>query len=204
MDDLCQYAYETCRQSITVETIGSWLEFLDTIPSPAISSPNGASTPDLPPPNTIFGPYAQRIKDDVFHFLVVTLPEVLNVQGPVSNTDESTKEGRGILLQIFSKVPFELFKAAIESPTFQIGMPIFLLQRLLAYHSLTLISFFVGSDQSRFKFAKDAIEVRKRGIARGAGAEETVVLAFGGSNFGGSAVHVTRKMRKRPLWKVNS
>jgi hypothetical protein len=59
-----------------------------------------------------------------------------------------------------------------------------------------------GSDQARFKFAKDAIELRKRGIARGNG-EETVVLAFG-SNFGGSAVHVTRKLRKRPLWKVNS
>lgn len=61
-----------------------------------------------------------------------------------------------------------------------------------------------GSDQARFKFAKDAIEIRKRGIARGAGAEETVVLAFGGNNFGGSTVHITRKMRKRPLWKVNA
>ena len=61
-----------------------------------------------------------------------------------------------------------------------------------------------GSDQARFKFAKDAIELRKRGIARGQGAEETVVLAFGGGNFGGSAVHITRKLRKRPLWKVNS
>lgn len=60
-----------------------------------------------------------------------------------------------------------------------------------------------GSDQARFKFAKDAIELRKRGVARGQGAEETVVLAFGGG-FGGSAVHVTRKLRKRPLWKVNS
>ena len=62
----------------------------------------------------------------------------------------------------------------------------------------------IGSDQARFRFAKDAIEVRKGGIARGHG-EETVVLAFGGSNnFGGSAVHVTRKMRRRPLWKINS
>jgi hypothetical protein len=66
-------------------------------------------------------------------------------------------------------------------------------------------SFFTaGSDQARFKFAKDAIELRKRGISRGTGAEETVVLAFGGANFGGSAVHITRKLRKRPLWKVNS
>ncbi len=63
---------------------------------------------------------------------------------------------------------------------------------------------FVGADQVRFKFAKDAIDLRKRGIARGPGLEETVVLAFGGGNGAGSAVHVTRKMKKRPLWKVNS
>lgn len=61
-----------------------------------------------------------------------------------------------------------------------------------------------GSDQARFKFAKDAIDLRRRGISRGSGAEETVVLAFGGENFGSSAVHITRKMRKRHLWKVNS
>lgn len=66
-----------------------------------------------------------------------------------------------------------------------------------------IVFLYIGSDQARFKFAKDAIELRKRGIARGQ-SEETVVLAFGSSNFGGSAVHVTRKMRKRPLWKVNS
>lgn len=59
-----------------------------------------------------------------------------------------------------------------------------------------------GSDQARFKFAKDAIDARKR-MTRGHGAEETVVLAFGAS-MGGSAVHVTRKIRKRHLWKVNS
>ena len=59
---------------------------------------------------------------------------------------------------------------------------------------------YAGSDQARFKFAKDAIDLRRRGIARGTG-EETVVLAFGGANAG--SVHVARKMRKRPLWKVN-
>lgn len=57
-----------------------------------------------------------------------------------------------------------------------------------------------GSDQERFKFAKAAIELRKR-TGGGHGADETVVLAFGGGN-SGSAVHVTRKMRKRALFKV--
>ncbi|KAF4614602.1 hypothetical protein D9613_003160 [Agrocybe pediades] len=171
MEDLCQYAYNVCRQSMSIDTIGAWLEFVDSIPSPS----DGSATPDIAS-TSVFGQYAQRLKDDVFHFLVVTLPEVLEVQR--GGLDPSSS-GRDVLLQIFSRVPFEMFKSAIESPTFAIG-----------------------SDQTRFKFAKDAIELRKRGVARGLGAEETVVLAFGQGNFGNN-VHVTRKLRKRPLWKVN-
>ncbi|CAL1703680.1 unnamed protein product [Somion occarium] len=187
MDYLCNYAYELCRQSITVDNISEWLEFVDSIPT----SSDGSSTPiephHLPVSRTaIFGPYADRLKNDVFHFLVVTLPNMLNVGGLSSPATpqgdcQASDAGRDTLLQIFARVPFDMFKAAIESPTFQIG-----------------------SDQARFRFAKDAIEARKRGIARGQG-EETVVLAFGGSNnLSGSAVHVTRKLRKRTLWKVNS
>jgi len=174
MDELCRYAYGVCRQSMSVETIGGWLEFVDTMPPQT----DGTVTPELPS-TSIFGQYAQTLRDDVFHFLVVTLPEVLEVQRPHQDPS-SGPSGREVLLQIYSLVPFEMFKSAVESPTF-----------------------IIGSDQARFKFAKDAIELRKRGIARGIGAEETVVLAFGQSNFGTSAVHVTRKMRKRPLWKVN-
>jgi len=177
MDDLCQFAYDTCKHSISVETIGVWLEFVDAIPPPS----SGADTPEVSPIR-IFGNYAQRLRDDVFHFLVVTLPQILELHATSSDNTPSTPEnGREILLQVFSRVPFEMFKAAVESPNFQIG-----------------------SDQARFRFAKEAVEARKHGIARGPGCEETVVLAFGGGNFGTSAVHVTRKMRKRPLWKVNS
>ncbi|PPQ81216.1 hypothetical protein CVT25_015740 [Psilocybe cyanescens] len=175
MDELSQYAYNVCRRSMSVETIGGWVEFIDAIPS----NTDGAATSDLPS-TSVFGQYAQRLRDDVFHFLVVTLPEVLEVQRPAQDPS-SGPSGRDVLLQIYSRVPFEMFKSAVESPTF-----------------------LIGSDQARFKFAKDAIELRKRGIARGLGAEETVVLAFGQSSFGSSAVHITRKMRKRPLWKVNS
>lgn len=176
MDDLCQYAYEVCRRSLSVETIGSWLQFLESIPA---SSNDGSATPSEAQP-TIFGHYGQKLRDDVFHFLVVTLPEVLEVRQPQPAADASGSTGRDVLLQVYAQVPFELFKTAVESPTFNIG-----------------------SDQARFKFAKDAIELRKRGIARGSG-EETVVLAFGGNSFGTSAVHVTRKMRKRQLYKVGS
>lgn len=169
VDALCAYAYEACRRSITVDSIGDWLKFLETLPTAG----DGSRTPELPPPS-LFGIYARRLRDDIFHFLVVLLPELLGIQ---TATDD---DGRKQLLKTYSVVPFDMFKAAIESPTLQIG-----------------------TDQARFKFAKDAIELRKQGIARGSGAEETVVLAFG-SSFGGSAVHVTRKMRKRQLWKVNS
>jgi len=176
MDDLCRYAYEECRQSINVETIGAWVQFIDSIPTS-----DGTTTPDLPK-TSIFGLYAQRLRDDVFHFLVDTLPEVLEVHQSPPESSSSGPGGRDVLLQIYARVPFEMFKTAVESPSFRLDPS--------------------GSDQARFKFAKEVIEIRKRGIARGA--EETVVLAFGGGNYGGSSVHITRKMRKRPLWKVNA
>ncbi|KAG2020771.1 hypothetical protein CC2G_006076 [Coprinopsis cinerea AmutBmut pab1-1] len=178
MDDLCQYAYEVCRRSLSVETVGAWLQFLDTSP-PSTDGTMTPVTPEAPaPPTTVFGHYAQRLRDDVFHFLVVTLPEVLEVRQP--QPDASGRTGRDVLLQVYAQVPFEMFKSAVESPTFNIG-----------------------PDQDRFAFAKAAIELRKRGIARGT--EEAVVLAFGAnSSTGGSAVHITRKTRRRQLWKVNS
>lgn len=174
MDELCGYAYDACRQSISVETINEWLEFIDTIPS----SPDGSLTPELSL-TSVFGHFAQRLRDDVFHFLVVTLPNALEINSSESDPSQ-VHTGRDTLLRVFSLVPFDMFKSAVESRAFEIG-----------------------SDQTRFKFAKDVIEMRRKGIARGHGAEETVVLAFGGGHPGGSAVHVTRKIRKRPLWKVN-
>ncbi|EKM83020.1 hypothetical protein AGABI1DRAFT_34075 [Agaricus bisporus var. burnettii JB137-S8] len=177
MQEFCAFAYDVCRHSLSVETIDRWLQFVEAAPS----SNDGATSPELPQ-TSIFGLYAQKLRDDVFHFLV-TLPETLEVAPPqqASSSANGTPSPRDLLLQAYSRVPFDLFKSAVESPTFRIG-----------------------SDQARFKFAKDAIELRKRGISRGSGAEETVVLAFGGANYGGSAVHITRKLRKRPLWKVNS
>ncbi|KAI0318347.1 hypothetical protein OF83DRAFT_34057 [Amylostereum chailletii] len=177
LDDLCAYAYDACRHSITLDTIDEWLDFIGRIPSP-----DGTTTPDFHPASSIFGLYAQQLRDDVFHFLVVALPSALDIHRPPGIVqDENPQGGRNILLKVFARVPFDLFKAAVESPDFQIG-----------------------SEQARFKFAKDAIEFRKRGVARGAGAEETVVLAFGGASAAGSVVHVTRKLRKKPLWKVST
>jgi len=177
MDDLCVYSYETCKRSMNIDNIAEWLKFVDCGPS----SSNSLSPTEMPS-TSVFGLYAQRLRDDIFNYLVVTLPSVLEVHSasPVESGPSQSSSGRDTLLQVYSLVPFDMFKNAVESPTFQIG-----------------------SDQARFKFAKDAIDLRKR--ARGTGvAEETVVLAFGGGSFGGSAVHITRKMRKRPLFKVST
>ena len=129
MDDLCNYAYEVCRQSISLETITSWLEFVDTMPTPS----DGSSTPIVDQHQqmrtAIYGPYAQRLRDDVFNFLVVTLPNLVNFGGQASpttpapeGTNQHSDAGRETLLQVFSRVPFDLFKAAVESPMFQLGM----------------------------------------------------------------------------------
>ena len=127
MDELCNYAFEICRQSISVDNISEWLEFVEAIPTPS----DGSSTPiepqHLAPSRTaVFGPYADRLKNDIFHFLVVTLPNLLNINGlssPVTPQGDSqpSDAGRDTLLQVFSRVPFDLFKAVVESPTFQIG-----------------------------------------------------------------------------------
>ena len=128
MDDLCNYAYEVCRQSITLDTLPSWLEFVDSVPAPS----DGSSTPIVEQHQhsrtAVFGPYAQRLRDDVFNFLVVTLPNLVNFGGQAAPTtplpegaSTPADAGRDTLLQVFARVPFDLFKAAVESPTFQLG-----------------------------------------------------------------------------------
>ncbi|KAI0806971.1 hypothetical protein C8Q74DRAFT_1188230 [Fomes fomentarius] len=183
MDDLANYAYEICRQSITLDTLPTWLEFVELFPAPS----DGSATPVVEQNmrTAVYGPYAQRLRDDVFHFLIVTLPNLVNLGEKATPTtplpegaSQHSDAGRETLVQVFARVPFDLFKAAIESPAFQLG-----------------------STHSRFKFAKDTIEARKQGIARGA--EETVVLAFGGAASQSTGVLVTRKLRRRQLWKVN-
>ena len=118
MEDLCGYAYGACRQSISLETITEWLGFIDSIPL----SPDGSLTPQTPL-TCVFGDYARRLREDVFHFLVVTLPSTLDIYSSAGSESGSPQghSGRDTLLQIFALVPFDMFKAAVESPTFQIG-----------------------------------------------------------------------------------
>jgi hypothetical protein len=99
---------------MSVQTVVPWLEFVDSVPSSA----DGSTSPNMPS-TSVYGQYAQKLRDDVFHFLVVTLPEVLEVTRP---QQDSSSSGRDALLQIYARVPFEMFRAAVESPTFSIGM----------------------------------------------------------------------------------
>jgi len=174
LPDLCSYAYDVCRNSISVETIDDWLTFVETIPTP----PEEGGPVDVPA--SVFGPYASQLRADVLHFLVTTLPQALHafqtVEG-AAHTLNGRAPGLDSLLHVYARVPFDMFKQAVESSELPIG-----------------------SDQARFQFAKAAIALRKAGL--GNSVEETVVLAFGGMSSSGSTVHVTRKVKKRPLWKV--
>lgn len=103
-----------------MDTIDQWLHFADTVPP----SGDGSATPDLPQ-TSVFGLYAQRLRDDVFQFLV-SLPEILEGAPPQPDVSSVAAGGgtptpRDVLLQVYSRVPFELFKTAVESPAFRIG-----------------------------------------------------------------------------------
>lgn len=105
-----------------VDTISDWIKFVE--PSP--SSPGGISPADIPTSTSVFGLYAQRLRDDIFNYLVVTLPTALEVPSASPVEPSTQASGRDTLLQVFSLVPFDMFKTAVESPSFQIGMPIVL------------------------------------------------------------------------------
>lgn len=165
MDELCAYAYELCKTSISVETIDDWLDFLQTLSPPPSASGSGAvspatvTAPNLPPlpPNlhelhhtpfdvappptngvlppssssSVFGPYGPRLRDDVFQFLVNTLPEQLAAANPADSSAITSA-----LTDVYVRLPFEYFKAAVESPDLPIGTLAFIIHRACGYTSL--------------------------------------------------------------------
>ena len=113
MDDLCAHALAVCRESINVETISDWLIWIDALHGPAVSSTpssSAVSTPisATPPPaqeipmSTVYGPYAQILRSDVFDFLTSTLPAQLQAAA-----DEGGEEPTEVLLGIFATASFE-------------------------------------------------------------------------------------------------
>ena len=167
MPELADIAFECCRASISASTIVDWVNFVESMPPPYPPD----ATPTYPQGQTsVFGPYLAQFRELVYGYLIVTLPNVLQAFAPVEDGN-----GWDELLGIYSQLPFDTLKQAIESTAFP-----------------------ASSDQVRFRFAKAVIAQRKQAAA---GTEESVVLAFGGSA-SGSAVHITRKSKKKQLWKV--
>lgn len=120
------------------------------------------------------------------HRLTSTLPLSLHAFS-TSAPQTQQAEAQTILQHIYSALPFDLFKAVLESPS------------LSSEEGTSL------SDQTRFGLAKKCILERKKlqaGKESQSNEEETVVLAFGGGGAGN--VQVVRKPKQnRKLWKVN-
>lgn len=116
-----------------------------------------------------------------YTYLTVQLPEELEQDARFSTLNDNAK-----FKEVFSQLPFDLFKACIEDSQLNLG-----------------------TDQERFAFAKSMIQLRKRkaaartaqGLPDAASVVENVVLRFGGGS--GSKVHITRKSKQRSLWKVD-
>ncbi|KEP55582.1 BTB/POZ domain protein [Rhizoctonia solani 123E] len=169
MPELADLAFECCRASISANTIVDWVNFVESMPPPPASDATPTNYPQGQ--TSVFGPYLTQFRDLVYGCLIVTLPNVLH-----AFTVPEDGNGWDELLAIYTPLPFDTLKQALESPAFP-----------------------AGTDQVRFRFAKAVVAQRKQ--ANPTGAEETVVLAFGGSQ-SGSAVHITRKSKKKQLWKV--
>lgn len=158
MEDLCQRAYEACREHITPETLDDWFQFLE---APPLSSPSNPSTPigmspvaaspsipalELGGPTAVLGPYAQRLRDDILAFVVSTLPQTLQAftprsPHPAKPPAAGTESGYDTLLRIYSTLPYHVFKHAVESPSFPVGLGACLFQTLqrLCVHQLTFV-----------------------------------------------------------------
>ncbi|CAE6407921.1 BTB/POZ domain-containing protein 2 OS=Schizosaccharomyces pombe (strain 972 / ATCC 24843) GN=btb2 PE=1 SV=1 [Rhizoctonia solani AG-1 IB] len=171
MPELADLAFECCRASISASTIVDWVNFVESIPPPPAPASDATPTNYPQGQTSVFGPYLNQFRDLVYGYLIVTLPNVLHALAVPEDGN-----GWDELLGIYTQLPFDTLKQAIESPAFP-----------------------AGTDQVRFRFAKAVVAQRKQ--ANPSGAEETVVLAFGGSQ-SGSAVHITRKSKKKQLWKV--
>jgi len=196
---LAKSALRMCKDSIesTVrpQEVNHWIAYLASVEQ---SSPSGAA-------------YWNELRSALMTRLVSSLPHSLHAFSTSTPPPQQT-EALSILQHIYAVLPFELFKAVLESPRLGVG----------AGDAL--------SDQTRFGLAKKCVAERKKSLAaqnrqvagaataNGVGSatapaaapgsqdyEETVVLAFGANTSGGSNVNIVRKPKQnRKLWKVNS
>ena len=126
VNDLCERAYHVCKDSIRVDSIEDWLKWVDDHSSPFRShspSSSAVSTPRSPSPQSaqevpvasIYGPYAQMLRDDVLEFLTVSLPSILLADSETSKT-EMSGDATEALLRVFSRVPFDSQSTPTQTP----------------------------------------------------------------------------------------
>lgn len=140
MDDLCQRAYEICKESISLDNIPEWIAFLSpSPPTPSVPSTPLSSVPSTPllesrsfvpgGPLAVLGSYASRLYEDVLNFLTATLPLTLQAFAirppatlPQDGTNPPAESGYDQLLRVYTMLPFEIFKAAVESSVLPVGV----------------------------------------------------------------------------------
>ncbi|WWC87728.1 uncharacterized protein L201_002620 [Kwoniella dendrophila CBS 6074] len=134
--------------------------------------------------NNRYGEWTSRLKNDVLNYLLHDIPSK-------HSNDLTTNQE---IINLFSQLPYELFKLLLESKELPIK-----------------------SMQERFSFTKKIIAQRKKLLSSQSKLqgnnnnnnnhgqmEESVVLAFKGSDQG-MEIHISRKPKKsRSLWKVES
>ena len=152
MDELANYTYQLALSSVSVETVMEWLDFLDSLPA------------DTESHGTVFGPYARQMREDIFQFLVVSLPLSLEAftsgESPASPVAGAVKpagaeaSGQEALLQVYARLPFDLFKRAMESQQFP----------LCASRSRTFIVIVTSHathSRAARRFASSPLQIRK-------------------------------------------
>jgi hypothetical protein len=113
MPELADIAFDCCRASISPSTIVDWVNFVESMPP----GPPPDATPAYPQGQTsVFGPYLAQFRELVYSYLIVTLPNV--VQAFIAAEESS---GWDELLSIYSQLPFDTLKQAVESPVFPAG-----------------------------------------------------------------------------------
>ncbi|GAA5867818.1 hypothetical protein JCM1840_003454 [Sporobolomyces johnsonii] len=214
LDYLAALAYESCeaslRKATDPEEIDAWVRFIEREKGPAGVYPppgsSGSNSPhvvpgspalssDFPPSangkaNGTLASYEAKLRTCLLD-RIVRLPAEMGAFVPATAAQNQPR-----LVDVLKRLPFELFKAAVEDSRFA-----------------------VPSEMDRFNFAKRVVAARKQLALSTASLastqpglpaapeldfSEVVVLGFG-SGAGGpgaSAVNVLRKARKPALWKI--
>ncbi|GAA5894663.1 hypothetical protein JCM6882_006650 [Rhodosporidiobolus microsporus] len=208
--DLCE---QSCREAKTAEEVSAWISYVEREKGPssgfagsssASSTTNGSPALGPTPPGSVVngkapassasssssGSFESRLRAVLLSRLI-SLPTELGAFDPARAAQTQPQ-----LIDVLKRLPFEVFKAVIESTEFK-----------------------APSDMDRFNFAKKCIAARKQLFLSSSASsspsspsstpalpppefEETVVLQFGQAGPGASAVNVLRKQRRPALWKI--